>query len=284
MKQFKEQKEEAERFAKLQKQRVSLLALFLCESLFIAISAIQAKQITIYLTWKIFHLNKKIAALDAGVEEERGGSEQYEQQMTELENQLKDARRQQARTNKELMRLEKMVTQKTKEMDDQRPELVKVAEKIRYANRKLKTAEDNIEKARKDHEKETSFMTELRKDHEQLTRTLAKYEETISKRTAEKGPQLDEAQLAEYNEKKDEVRRHTFAEKQELTNLQRQKKTEEENKLRLEENMQGSRNRKQILDDDQRMLTERQEKVSLLMVFSRFNHLPRRTALAGRSD
>lgn len=213
------------------------------------------------MTWRLFHLNQKIEELEAEIEQEKGNSEKYEQQMSELESQLKDAKRQHARTNKELMRLEKKLNEKNKELDDRKPELVQVEEKIRHASKKLKTAQENVAKARKEHEKEVSLIKDLQKDHSDLIKALTKYEETIRKKNADKGLQLDEAQLAEYNEKKDEIRRRTFAEKQELVNLQRQKKTDEENKLRLEENVQALRNRKAQLEDEEGMLAEREDKV-----------------------
>ncbi|KNC97908.1 uncharacterized protein SPPG_06899 [Spizellomyces punctatus DAOM BR117] len=180
MKQFKEQKEEAERFDKLQKQR--------------------AQQLATYLVWKLYHLNKNIEVLEAEIDQERGASQHSEEQMRDLETQLKDAKRQQARTNKDLMRLEKHIHEKTKQMEDMKPVLLRLDEKIRHGNKKLRTADENISKARAEHERETVIIRDLQKDYEQLTKALAKYEENLRKRRAEEGRSLDEAQLAEYNQ------------------------------------------------------------------------------------
>ncbi|KAJ3036857.1 Structural maintenance of chromosomes protein 1 [Rhizophlyctis rosea] len=227
MKQFREQKEEAERYENLLQQRDGV--------------------IMHHLLWKLYHIDQNIETLEA--------------ELTVLENELKAAKKQQAKTNKELMRHEKRLKDKSKEMDERKPELLKKEERLKHSNRKLTTAEENLAQTQKELARQTKSVESLEKDRSKLQKASDNYEESVRERSANQGPALDEAALAEYNAQKEDVGSKTFAEKQEWTNLQRQVKIDTDKKSRLEEELKNAQARESSISDDQSVLETRKRKV-----------------------
>ncbi|KAJ3297255.1 Structural maintenance of chromosomes protein 1 [Borealophlyctis nickersoniae] len=240
MKQFKEQKEEAERFEALQAERDEVILK--------------------HLLWKLYHIDKNVGLIEKEIEEEKGNSEQYEEQMAELEGRLKDAKKQHAKVNKEFMRHEKKLKEKEKAREERKPDLMKLEEKIKHSSKKLGAAEENLTKARKQYERHSKLVKEMEKDLSRLTKASQKYEEEVKRRASEKGPVLTEEDMAEYNSKKEEVSSKTFVESQELKNMQRQQVTDAATKGRLEEQLKGIQSRESVLLDEQNTLEERKAK------------------------
>ncbi|KAJ3184408.1 Structural maintenance of chromosomes protein 1 [Gaertneriomyces sp. JEL0708] len=243
MKQFKEQKEEAERFEKLQRQK--------------------AKLTTTHLLWKLYHNHRRINTLTDEIADLKSSATESTEQLAELEAQLKDARKQHARTNKELLKLERRIAEKNKELDDRKPDLFRVEERIKHTAGKLKSAEENLAKAEKEAAKESDDIRVLQKDHDQLTKAMKKFESQLKKKQQESGGMVDTETLMEYHNKKEEVRRRTLNETEQITTLRRQRKAQEEQKARLDENMATFRDRKKALEDEEALLVEREEKLEV---------------------
>ncbi|KAJ3134598.1 Structural maintenance of chromosomes protein 1 [Geranomyces variabilis] len=241
MKQFKEQKDEAERFAALQKKRT--------------------KETQLYLLWKLYHLDKKIELIEAEMEEEKGASQEHTREMTALEARLKDAKKQHAVANKELLRREVRLTQKAKDIGDRKPELLQMEEKVRHWRKKYDKATENAVKLRAERAREKESIANLQKDYQKLTEALRRHDEEIQRRDSEPGQKLGQAALAEYNEKKEEVRRQTAVEKQELINLQREKRADEEFEQRLRDGVTAQEARKTLIEQERETLEERKERL-----------------------
>ncbi|KAJ3053257.1 Structural maintenance of chromosomes protein 1 [Rhizophlyctis rosea] len=240
MKQFKEQKEEAERYEHLLEQRDDV--------------------IMHHLLWKLYHIDKKIGELEEEVANEKGSLDEFTERMTELENNLKAAKREQAKTNKELMRREKKLKDKTKELDERKPELTKLDEDLKHGKRKLAAAEDNLVGARKEQERQTKVISGLENDKRLFQRRSDEFEESEREKAANQGPALGEAALAEYSKKKQEVGRRTFAEKQDLNNLERQMKLDTDKRERLAEDVKTAQTREATLMDERSVLETRKRR------------------------
>ncbi|KAJ3016082.1 Structural maintenance of chromosomes protein 1 [Thoreauomyces humboldtii] len=241
MKQFKEQKDEADRFAKLQKQKT--------------------KQTQTYLLWKLYHLDQQIVQLQEELEQEKDSNLEEERAFLDLEARLKEAKKQQARANKELMRAQKRLSDKTKDIDEHKPELLKLEEKLRHGRRKLAIAQENAGKLQEEHKRELTSIESLQKDHADLGKALKRHNAAAKKRDEERGPDLGQAALEDYNQKKELVRQQTFAEKQEINKLQLERKTAEEATLRLEEGRTAQEVRRRVLESESTALTARKEKL-----------------------
>ncbi|RKO88212.1 Leo1-like protein-domain-containing protein [Blyttiomyces helicus] len=96
---------------------------------------------------------------------------------------------------------------------DQKPELFKIQQQISHGKTKMATAEKNLQKAEKEHGKEAQVLESLLQQKAEVQKTLKLLEgasrqisldvvQSIRKRSAgKKGPNLGEADLAEYYQK-----------------------------------------------------------------------------------
>ncbi|KAJ3049709.1 hypothetical protein HK097_009324 [Rhizophlyctis rosea] len=62
-----------------------------------------------HLLWRLYHIDQKIGELGEAVANEKGSFDEFSERMTELENNLKAAKKEQAKMNKELMLREETI-------------------------------------------------------------------------------------------------------------------------------------------------------------------------------
>ncbi|KAJ3088604.1 Structural maintenance of chromosomes protein 1 [Quaeritorhiza haematococci] len=241
MKQFKEQKEEAQRFEKLQEKRT--------------------KTIITHLLWKLYHLEKNGATLRWQIKEEQSAFTEINEQQAQLEADLKDARKQQANVNKEVLKAEKKIKDKEKTLDEKKPEGLALEQKIKHSERKLKHAQDNLQRAQKEEEKMNESLKILQNELRELEKASQKFEENFKKQSQEAaGPTLDDDEIAEYNRKKEEVSRQTALEKEKLISLQRDLRPQETKKQQKTEALENHKRKRQELRTEIEKLQEREEK------------------------
>ncbi|KAI9343872.1 hypothetical protein DFJ73DRAFT_503793 [Zopfochytrium polystomum] len=241
MKQFKEQKEEAERFENLLKQK--------------------AKQTLAYLLWKLYHQEQKTKALENSIAEEKDSSAELVEELQRAEAALKDARRTMARITKESVKLEKKAKDRKAEVDDRKPAQLKLEERIKHGTKKLQKARENSAKADRELRRQTEKVSRLEETLSDVRRQFERFEADILQRAGRSRGALDEGSLAEYNTKKADVAAETTQLRQQLATLQRDLKAEMESRLRMEENLSTAERRKERLLEDKTALDERASKV-----------------------
>ncbi|TPX34166.1 hypothetical protein SmJEL517_g03097 [Synchytrium microbalum] len=241
MKQVKEQKEEADRFAKLQRQR--------------------AKATVTYLAWKLYHLQASVEGLRGEVTEAKDGFADLTKELAGLEAELREEKVTQSNTNKEVIRVEKKIKDKTKEIDRRKPETMKLDEKISHSTRKITTAENSKAAAEIERDKQNQEIEKLEAKVQAVQKAFEKFENDMRKELKSRaGAVLTENDLSEYRQKKAELNGRIAPETQKLGHVQRGLTTEVETKNRLEEKCRIFETKHESLVKEREDLKQRREK------------------------
>ncbi|KAG9307684.1 hypothetical protein G9A89_023249 [Geosiphon pyriformis] len=246
IKQYTEQKQEAERFETLLGKK----------------AAIQVK----YLLWRLFHIQKQIDRCKHEIAQHNNFIQTKQREQKNLNNELKKARQEKSEVDKQQNNLERQIRGKESEIEDKRPTLLKLEEKITYINQKLEKYEQNAVKVQKDYEEQEKNIDIMKKDLNSVNRAASKYEEEIKgggSRSNHRNTSLNADELAHYNKNKEEANKKTVTQKQELEILNRKEKTDNESTRRLKERLDELARRRQQLIEDKEELSRHEEKVKI---------------------
>ncbi|KAI9018451.1 condensin complex subunit SMC1 [Hyaloraphidium curvatum] len=238
MKQFREQKEEAERFERM-KQELSDL-------------------VVQHLLWKIFHIQNGIERIEADVELDREALAKIQNSKGEAEEKLKESKRDHAQSSKSIGKLEKDIAQKRK----QRPVVVGYEEKIRHLQRKIDAAETNEKRTRKDAARTEAEISDFRREIEDVGRAEDKFEADLAAKTRKEGTALEESILAELNKLKEQVLAKTVEDRDALDTLKRRLEVLKEPRDRLKRKLDDLLARKDRLEENEASVSRKQEKAA----------------------
>lgn len=127
MKQFKEQKEEADRYNSLLQERVKL--------------------IQTQMLYKLFTIENDMETAKAELDQERSSGSEFEHRKAEIESGMKETKKLVAKATKEVLKFERVCKEQQQELDDLKPDQLKVSERVQFSEKKLKRVETNLEEA-----------------------------------------------------------------------------------------------------------------------------------------
>lgn len=151
-KQYKEQKDEAERFAELEQEK----------------SQIEAT----HILWQLFYHERDIE----NVENQRKSFERQVQELTasrvQADTYLKAKKKEVAQAQKEVSKLHNSIKGETKKLDKLQPQLIKVQEESKHAEKKRKKAEEDKQTSIATHDKHEQEIQDLEQSLKQYVTTF----------------------------------------------------------------------------------------------------------------
>ncbi|KAJ3109189.1 Structural maintenance of chromosomes protein 1 [Phlyctochytrium planicorne] len=242
MKQYREQKEEAERFEKLVKEKRKLIVNF--------------------MLWKLFHFRRQISEHEEDIEKDKQAAGEKFAVVADAEEQLKKARKASGKLGKDALKAEKQIKELKAGLDNKAPELYKLQEKIKHTDRKITQAKSNLQKAETALEKQTATIQTLENELHEVSEGAAKYEETIKKKLEKsQSYSRDESDVSAYQKLKEQVNNQTLESRQKLTALRREFKTANESLERLNDKRKALLNKTTRLEEEKAALTSRTEQL-----------------------
>ncbi|KAJ3557591.1 hypothetical protein NM688_g1392 [Phlebia brevispora] len=247
IKQYKEQKGEAERFESMCQER------------------------DILILQRILH---KLWSIQSALSEHASAIRESNQQLVGLradqrscEDELEGARSNQARARTVVMREEKRVKRAEKALEAKRPELVQVEAQIAHSSRKRDNAQKIADQVEKDLEKQRSRLEKLQRDLEVVRRAADEAQQ--AQRAASRGDlNVSEESLEEYRRLKAGASILAVPERQSLETLKRDFKTSARALEQLRERVEQHSAKKAKLGEDEvaqrARRTELEEKVRKL--------------------
>jgi structural maintenance of chromosome 1 len=207
IKQYQEQKKEAENFQNKADERDNA--------------------IVTHILWKLFHFQKVMEESAAEIQAHQNELKEFRRGVQKYEAALEEARKDQAKVQKDVSKVERGIKSKEKEIEEKENSLVPIDEKvdqtvndIEKIKRRIATITEERDQQKADIEsakKELSIVEKAQKQFE------AQWKETMKKQ----GKELSAADLREYNKLRAEVISRTAANQAKLDNLLRQQKTDE---------------------------------------------------------
>ncbi|CAL5866157.1 uncharacterized protein PFLUO_LOCUS364 [Penicillium psychrofluorescens] len=243
VKQYQEQKREAESYARKADER--------------------DQAIITHILWKLFHFQRLIDASSADIQKYQDELKEYRRGVEKYEQNVEDAKKEHARVGRDVGKAEKNITRKEKEIEELNNSLVPVDEKVDITQKKVERYASKIAEIGKERSAQSGNAKQLEKDLKLVEKAQGQWEAEWQKAMSKKGGQLSEADQQEYRKLKEEVSKNSSADQLNLDNLRRQRKTEAEavNSLKgkfettewqlknVQSDTQNMKERKSTLDD-----------------------------------
>lgn len=242
IKQYQEQKREAEHYTKKAEER--------------------DQAIITHILWKLFHFQRLIDASSQDIQKYQDELKEYRRSVEKYEKNVEDAKKEHARVGRDVGKAEKNITKKEKEIEELNNSLVPVDEKVDITQKKVERYAARIAEIGKERAAQSSNAKLLEKDLKLVEKAQAQWEAEWQKTMSKKGGQLSEADQQEYRKLKEEVSRRSSADQLNLDNLRRQRKTEAEAVNSLKSKFENTEWQMKTLESDAQNMKERKSSLN----------------------
>ncbi|KAJ5197879.1 Structural maintenance of chromosomes protein 1 [Penicillium cinerascens] len=237
VKQYQEQKREAENFAKKAEER--------------------DQAIITHILWKLFHFQRLIDASSADIQKYQDELKEYRRGVEKYENNVEDAKKEHARVGRDVGKAEKNILRKEKDIEELNNSLVPIDEKIDITQRKVERYGSKIAEIGKERSAQSDNAKQLEKNLKLVEKAQGQWETEWKNTTSKQGGQLSEADQQEYHKLREEVSKRSSADQLTLDNLRRQRKTEAEAVNSLKGKFESTEWQLKNLESDAQNMNER---------------------------
>ena len=241
IKQYQEQKREAESYARKVEER--------------------DHAIITHILWKLFHFQRLIDDSSADIQKYQNELKEYRRGVEKYEHNVEEAKKNHAKVGRDVGKAEKNISKKEKEIEEMNNSLVPVDEKIDITNKKADRYNSRISEIGKEREAQSANAKQLEKELKVIQKAQSQWEAEWQKTLSKQGRQLSESDQQEYNRLKEDVNRRSSAEQLNLDNLRRQRKTEAESFNSLKSKFENTDWQLKNLDSDSQKLNERKSSI-----------------------
>ncbi|GKZ67040.1 structural maintenance of chromosomes protein 1 [Aspergillus niger] len=242
IKQYQEQKREAENYARKAEER--------------------DQAIITHILWKLFHFQRLIDASSADIQKYQDELKEFRRGVEKYEKNVEDAKKDHARVGRDVAKAEKNIVAKEKEIEEATNALVPVDEKVDITRKKVERFTSRIAEITREREGQATNAKQLEKDLKVVEKAQAQWEAERQKTMSKQGGQLSEADQQEYKRLREEVNKKSSAEQLNLDNLRRQRKTEAEAYNSLKSKFEGTEWQLKTLESETQTLSERKSSVT----------------------
>ncbi|KAI9569904.1 hypothetical protein HD554DRAFT_2088472 [Boletus coccyginus] len=242
IRQYKEQKGEAERFEGLCQERDDFILR--------------------RILYKLFHIEEALEANARDIQKKSRALAGLRAEQQKHDKALEDARADQARAHTAVVKEEKKVKKAEKTVESKvgvslsEPDLVATDEKIKHSTRKTQNVQATHEQVGKDEERQQAKLNTLHRDLQTARRAADEATEAY-RRASQDNTALSEESLAEYRTLKAQASILAVAERQSLEALGREEKTASRTLGRLETQIEEMETKKNKLSEDANGLGEK---------------------------
>ncbi|KAL2846926.1 RecF/RecN/SMC [Aspergillus pseudoustus] len=237
IKQYQEQKREAENYARKAEER--------------------DQAIITHILWKLFHFQRMIDDSSAEIQKYQDELKEYRRGVEKFDRNVEDAKKSHARVGRDVATAEKNIVKKEKEIEESTTALVPIDEKVDITKKKVERYNSRIAEIGKERETQSASAKQLQKDLKVVEKAQAQWEAEWQKTLSKQGGQLSQADQQEYHKLKEEVNKRSSAEQLKLDNLRRQRKTDGEAYNSLKSKFDSTQWQLQTLETETKSLGER---------------------------
>ncbi|KAL0571911.1 Structural maintenance of chromosomes protein 1 [Marasmius crinis-equi] len=229
IKQYKEQKGEAERFEALAQER-DLLVLH-------------------RILFKLYHIEDSIEVNAHEIRKQNKALAGLREEQRVHDKALEDARADQAKARSSVMQAEKKIKKAEKALDAKKPDLVSTEAQITHATRKLNNATKSKDEVSKSEAELKEKLQNLQKELQQVKR-MADEASEAQRKTSQSNLALSEESLEEYRRLKASANVLAIDERQSLETLTREEKTASRTLSTLTEKQKGLEEKRSMRSEE----------------------------------
>ncbi|OAX83968.1 hypothetical protein ACJ72_01670 [Emergomyces africanus] len=242
IKQYQEQKREAENYARKADER--------------------DQAIITHILWKLFHFQRLVEESSAEIQKHQDELKEFRRGVEKYEKNLEDAKKDHARVGRDVAKVEKNIKSKEKDIEDTANSLVPVDEKIEISKKKVERYAARISEIETESNAQSKTVKQLEKDLKVIEKAQSQWEEEWRKTTGKRGIQLSDSDLQEYNKLKEDVNKRSSAAQIKLANLKRQRKADAETVNNLKSNFESSEWQVKNLQSDVNNMLDRKSNIA----------------------
>ncbi|RDL40473.1 Structural maintenance of chromosomes protein [Venustampulla echinocandica] len=207
IKQYQEQKKEAEAFQNKQDERDDAIVQ--------------------HILWKLYHFQRVMEESSASIEEHQQNLKEFRRGLEKYEKQLEEARQVSSKVTRDVSKVERSIKNKERDIEEKENSLVPIDEKVELTTNQVEKLRRRLEGLSRERDDNQAKIQDSKKQlgivEKAQKQFQAQWEETLKKQ----GRQLSEADLKEYNVLRSQVVAKTSSNQSKLDNLVRQMKTDE---------------------------------------------------------
>ncbi len=207
IKQYQEQKKEAENFQKKTQER--------------------DEAVITHILWKLYHFQRVMDESSAQIQEHHENLKEFRRNVESFEKKLEAARKEQATVGREVNKIEKAIKGKEKSIEDRDNSLVPIDEKITQSSQDTAVLQKRIADVKKDRDDKAANIQKLEKDLATVDKAQQLFEKQWAETLKKQGKELSDADRKEYTGLQAEAMRKTSENRAKLANLERQLKGDE---------------------------------------------------------
>ncbi|CAO1619968.1 unnamed protein product [Sympodiomycopsis kandeliae] len=240
LKTFREQKAEAEKWARLQEERDAHILQF--------------------LLWRLYHINEQLTSARNTIDQRNSDMSSLRQKQHQERNNVEARRKESATVKRDVSKLERDIKKRQREIEEKQPSLDAQDERTALSTRNISVAKRNITDVERDLVKHRAELAKFEQDYQRTKQAAQAAEQAEAARG--RGPELSEAELNEYHELRAEASTRRATERQQLETLRRQLRAQqttlksleaknaqlEKSRERLETETPAAQERKDALD------------------------------------
>lgn len=242
VKQYQEQKREADNYSNKVKER--------------------DKAIVTHVLWKLYQFQQVMEESGAEIQKHQEELKEFRRGVEKYEKRLDEAKQDQAKVGREVAKTERNIRRKEKEVEQKENDLVPIDEKIAISTKNLKKLASRMEEISKESDSQSRNVDQLKKELAVVQKAERKWEDEWKKLAAKEGRDLSEADLQEYNRLRAEVNKRTATHQIKLDNLQRQRKTDEETINSLKGRIDGFEAQARKLEEEIQDIAQRKDTIN----------------------
>ncbi|XP_020611608.1 structural maintenance of chromosomes protein 1A-like isoform X1 [Orbicella faveolata] len=211
--------------------------------------------------FKLYHNEQSINHLTNELKAKSRDLDKLEKKKSEIDQQLKSKKQENAKFSREMASVEKKITTKEAELNKNRPQYIKAKEKTSHVLKRIETSKKAYDKAKNVHKKHQAEIKELEYELEEVRSAAEKYEEEILGASQDENVELMDSQLEQYNALKEQAGRETAALKLQLDKIVRAQSSEQESLDQLKQKKSDLMAQQKHKTDQRTQLMERIEKL-----------------------
>lgn len=207
IKQYREQKKEADNFQKKTDERDAA--------------------IVTHSLWKLYHFQKAMDESSAQIQAHQEDLKELRRNVESYEKRLETVRKEQNATGRQVARIDKDIKLKERSIEDKENSLVPFEEKISESEQQIQHLQTQIAKVIKERDEQSAAVNKIKKDIQNVEKAQEVFEKEYKEQMKKQGREISDADRKEYNTLHAQVLTRSSSNQAKLENLDRQRKADQ---------------------------------------------------------
>lgn len=241
IRQYKEQKDEADKFLKKTEEK--------------------DEAIVNHVLWKLYHLQQDIEKSSVEMQKYQHEAQELRKGLDKFNKSFEAAKKENAEASREVFKAEKAIKAQKKEIEEQEAKILPIEEQLIISTKQLGRYGSRINAVQHERSAQTESINRLNVDLQTVERAQTHWQAEFEQAANRQGGQLSDADLKEYTRLREEVGKRASADQSRVAALKSSRAPQEATYNNLKNSIESQEFRREAVDKD--YFTYEQRKVQL---------------------